>query len=808
MNHTVRKKILLNNDWKFMHGDFEQAELAEFRDEAWYDVGLPHSFGIPYYMENEFYVGYGCYRKWIEMPQDWQGKRLTLEFQGVFQVAQVYVNGHLTGEHEGGYTAFCIDVTAQIKPGRNLLMVRVNNEWNPVIAPRAGEHAFQGGIYRDVSLIITDPVHVTWYGTFVRAQEVTSEQAVLCADVELVNNSNKPRRIQVENEIKYAGELVAHWESCCMLQPSETKVIQDEWIKVEQPVLWSSEHPALYTMETTVLCGGEVCDRYTTTFGIRDMRFDAKRGFFLNGQRYFIQGANVHQDHAGWSDAVTHAGIRRDVQMIKECGMNFIRGSHYPHHTAFAEACDEIGILFWSEMCYWGIGGSLQEGYWSSSAYPIYKEHQAAFEESCIQQLREMIRTNRNHPSILAWSMCNEVFFCDPAVRDKAKALLQRMVEVTHEEDPSRAAAVGGVQRGGFDLIGDVAGYNGDGARLFIDPGFPSIVSEYGSFISQRPGVFQPHFNDNTDQDFPWRSGRALWCGFHHGSIASDMGAMGMIDYSRLPLRTWYWYRENLRGIPAAPESVEGMPEQITMESDRDVISTDGTEDCHLVIRLLDARGNRVKAECDVILEVLSGDGRFPEGRKQLLTPKNNTLHDGMGAMEMRAYYAGSITVRATCGDLICEKRIEAVGETEWDGRAIHLPEPPPSVVGAPDCRGNYDLAVQRPVFASDNADQKTVHCIADAQVNTAWVVTEPSWAMIDLEGKKVFHELIVRLITGDVDDVVISLSTDGHSFVPVEGAEITPNKISAEIKGRWRYVRIDVKRAGVTIQAVQCMVK
>ena len=128
MNQAVRERFLLNNGWKFMHGDFEQAIQTDFQDEAWYDVGLPHSFGIPYYMENEFYVGYGCYRRWLDMPEDWREKRLALEFQGVFQVAQVFVNGHFAGAHEGGYTPFCVDVTSLMKPGRNLLTVRVNNE--------------------------------------------------------------------------------------------------------------------------------------------------------------------------------------------------------------------------------------------------------------------------------------------------------------------------------------------------------------------------------------------------------------------------------------------------------------------------------------------------------------------------------------------------------------------------------------------------------------------------------------------------------------------------------------------------------
>lgn len=807
MRHTVREKVLLNNDWKFMHGDFAEASQLDFKDEGWYDVGIPHSFGIPYYMENEFYVGYGCYRKWIDMPDSWQGKRLLLEFQGVFQVAQVYVNGQLTGEHAGGYTAFCVDVTSLMKPGRNLLMVRVNNEWSPVIAPRAGEHVFQGGIYRDVALIVTDPVHVAWYGTFVTAGEISQAQAMLRVETEIVNDAARPCCVQMESVIRFKGEQVAKRVRSCKLQAGETKTFREEQIRVDNPSLWSPESPALYTLETTLYHQGEVCDQYLTPFGIREVRFDAKEGFFLNGAHYPLLGANVHQDHAGWSDAVTQAGIRRDVQMIKECGMNFIRGSHYPHHTAFAQACDEIGILFWSEMCFWGTGGPLQEGYWASSAYPIYAEHQEAFEASCITQLREMIRTNRNHPSILAWSMCNEVFFCDPAVTDKAKALLRRMVDVTHEEDPSRVAAVGGVQRGGFDLIGDVAGYNGDGASLFIDPGFPNMVTEYGSFVSQRPGVFEPHFTDNTDQDFPWRSGKSLWCGFHHGSIFSDMGAMGMIDYSRLPLRTWYWYREKLRGIPAAPESVEGTPIQMTIDSDRDVISTDGTEDCHLVVRLLDAQGNRVNTACDVLLEVLSGDGRFPEGRRQLLTPRKNTFLDGMGAMEMRACFAGRIVVRASCGELSCEKCITAVGGEAWDGCALRLPEPPPWVMGAPECRAQYDLAAQRPVFASENVNREAVRCIVDTRPDTVWTAPDNAWAMIDLEGSKAFQQVVIRLAAGQTENVALSLSTDGHSFTPVALHDAEGRCGAAQVEGSWRYVRIEINRAGVAVQAVSCMV-
>ena len=186
----------------------------------------------------------------------------------------------------------------------------------------------------------------------------------------------------------------------------------------------------------------------------------------MNGGHYNIIGANVHQDHAGWGDAVTRAGIARDVKLIKDCGMNFIRGSHYPHHTHFSAECDKQGLLFWSELCFWGIGGANTEGYWASSAYPVREEDKEEFEASCMMALQEMIRTNRNHPSIISWSMSNEPFFSDDEVMDDARALTVRLVEESHRLDPSRPASVGGAQRQGFDVLGDIAGYNGDGASL------------------------------------------------------------------------------------------------------------------------------------------------------------------------------------------------------------------------------------------------------------------------------------------------------------------------------------------------------
>mgnify|MGYP001533928499 FL=1 len=235
---------------------------------------------------------------------------------------------------------------------------------------------------------------------------------------------------------------------------NEEKVEANSMKKLEQiteavnhPTLWHPRHPYLYKVVSSVYQGQMLIDRVETPFGFRWFEWTADKGFFLNGEHLFFKGVNVHQDQAGWGDAVTEAAMRRDILLMKEAGFDLIRGSHYPHAPAFSQACDEEGMLFWSEAPFWGIGGFRPDGYWDSSAYPVDKKDAQAFEASALQQLEEMIRIHRNHPSIVAWSMCNEAFFSAPEAMKGVRRLLKRMVDLTHQLDPSRPAAIGGAQR-------------------------------------------------------------------------------------------------------------------------------------------------------------------------------------------------------------------------------------------------------------------------------------------------------------------------------------------------------------------------
>lgn len=752
----MREYRLLNNNWKFTYGDKVGASPDEIN--RWQDIGLPHSFGIPYFMEKEFYLGYGTYSKWFELSKEDCKKRILLKFFGAFQKAVVVLNGKQIGEHRGGYTPFLVELTGNIRPGQNYLIVCVDNLWDATLAPRGGEHQFNGGIYRDMQLILTAYDYIEEDGVFVQTTQLKKEKDSWHAELKIgtqVHASEKSDlsefdSMMLETCICEGKEVLARSVEPLVMGNSE--ICQS--ISLTGITPWSPDTPKLYIVVSRVLCNGIECDCVRTSVGIRTVRFDKDEGFFLNGEHFSILGANVHQDHAGWADAVTRSGIRRDIQMIKECGMNTIRGSHYPHHPYFAQVCDEKGILFWSEMCFWGTGGDKQEGYWTASAYPPNESDQTAFEKSCLDQLEEMICTQRNHPSIICWSMCNEVFFTDAPVKDKAKELIRKMVERSHELDPSRPAAVGGAQRDGFDVLGDLAGYNGDGAALYHDPGFPSLVSEYGSSIETRPGKFEPRFTDGTEIDYPWRSGKILWCGFHHGSIFDGMGSMGMIDYYRLPLACWYWYREHLKGKKAPKPKKKGTPYQIRLSSDVSKFRANGQEDAWICAELLDQEGNPISNEIELTFTVEKGDGIFPTGKTITFSPEKKNMLDGLAAIEFRSWYGGENVICATADGVKSAKIcIFADGEPKPKNTVLNPMLPPPYTVGEPKPKERYDEAKRHPVFA-DSFEIGHEPYFVTAEEEGSWMpkMSDSSkhlseqmhWVMVDLEGVRRINQLEV----------------------------------------------------------------
>ena len=248
----AREQILWNKGWKFRHGDFPAAAAPAFDDSAWADICLPHSFGIPYFMEGQFYVGYGCYRKSLFLPQAWLGKRVALEFQAAFQAAEVYVNGQLAGSHKGGYTPFVVDMTELLRPGENLVFVRVNNLWDSRQAPRAGEHVFNGGIYRDVSLLVTDPVRVAWEGIWVTTPQASRERALVEVQTEVENLTAQNRPFRLSSVVKYQGEAVAQAESRGEAAPGKKEAFTQQLEVL--PSRWRARSPSARRQPSA--CGG------------------------------------------------------------------------------------------------------------------------------------------------------------------------------------------------------------------------------------------------------------------------------------------------------------------------------------------------------------------------------------------------------------------------------------------------------------------------------------------------------------------------------------------------------------------------
>ena len=803
---NLRESISFNREWKFQLGDFPSAESAKFDDAKWSDANLPHSFSMPYFAADRFYVGYGWYRKHFNVTKAWSGRRVSLEFDGVFQVAELFVNGQRVGEHKGGYTGFTFDITEAMKSGDNVVAIRVNNNWDARLAPRAGEHTFSGGIYRDVRIIVTDPVHVMWNGTFVTTPAVSKESGTVNVKTEIENESNKAKPVTVKTSVLDAdGKTVAQMESKQTILPGTTNVFDQNSSAIANPKLWSPAQPNLYSVKTVVLDGSKPVDNYTSPLGFRWFKFTADQGFFLNGEHCYFEGANVHQDHAGWGDAVADSGFYRDVKLVKDAGFDFIRGSHYPHAPAFAAACDQIGVLFWSENCFWGTAGFRSP--WASSAYPTDPADEPGFQASLKASLRDMIRINRNHPSIIVWSMDNEVFFSSGFVMPKVRNFLKDLVAYSHELDPTRPAGIGGCQRGDIDKLGDVAGYNGDGARLFANPGIPSVITEYGSTIADRPGAYAPGWGDlpgtpGADSNvigswrLPWRSGEALWCAFDHGSLAGRrFGAMGFVDYFRLPKRQWYWYRNENLHIPPPTWPGNGIPAALRLTTDKPMLkSVDGTDDAQIIVTVLDKDGNAISNCPPVKLAIEAGPGEFPTGPSVTFAPDSDiAIRDGQAALEFRSYYAGKTLIRATSPGLMdATIEIVSLGEPKFIAGQTPPVKPRPYVHFsiAPATNSTFTFGLHNPTRASSEASGHSASFANDGNLATFWQADASdtnAWLRIDLE----------RFVT--VSRIQLTFPTAGNWRYKVE--------ISDDGENNWKLVTDQTQNAAIAKEHTRSVV-
>jgi beta-galactosidase len=462
--------------------------------------------------------------------------------------------------------------------------------------------------------------------------------------------------------------VVATVTSQQMIDAKATVTFDQTTPAITSPALWHPDHPNMYKALSYLSDASGTVDTFTTPFGFRWFTWSASQGFSLNGAHYWIQGGNAHQDHAGWGIGVADAALYRDVKMVKDAGFNFIRGSHYPKAPAFADACDQLGVLFWSENCFWGGFGGGPGGWSYSGSYPSTSADFDKYDANVLASLTEMIRIHRNHPSIIVWSMGNEDFFNGSGPADRVIALLKKSVALTHQLDPlpaGRPAAIGGAQSklGGIEpgTLGDVAGYNGDGTG-YDNPGIPNMVSEYGASVSStRPGSYDPGWGNLTVSNGmaaqpAWRSGISRWCMFDYGSqMGTQYVSSGIIDNFRIPKRSYYWYRNAYAKVAPPTFPAAGTAAGLTLTSSTPTLSAvDGTQDAWLLVTVVDAGGKAISNNVPVTLTIKSGPGEFPTGPSITFTPPGGgsasdiAIRDGQAAIEFRTYYSGTSVIEAS----------------------------------------------------------------------------------------------------------------------------------------------------------------
>jgi len=462
---SPRLELAADSNWKFVLGDPGGAETRSFEDASWRRVDLPHDWSIegrpskdnPTGSEGGYFpAGTGWYRKTFSAPPEWRGKRVTVEFDGVYRNATVYLNGHKLGNQPYGYTSFSFDVTPDLDfSGPNVLAVRVDNSAQPNSRWYSGS-----GIYRHVRVVVTDSVHVAHWGVLVSTTRASIEGGSLSVLTRVENESAAPARVTVETQIlDRGGKPVGHAQSAVEAAPGSATEASQE-IAVSKPALWSPEAPALYRAVTRLRKDGKVIDEVTTTFGIRTLAWSAEKGLLLNGKAIKLAGGCVHHDNGPLGAAAFDRAEERRVELLKAAGFNAVRTSHNPPSPAFLDACDRAGLLV------------LDEAFDTWKANKLKYDYGRNFDEWWQRDISAMVLRDRNHPSIVVWSIGNEI---PELLVERGPAIAKRLADQVRSLDSSRplTQAVPTSTSGPFPdavlTVLDIAGYNYNLARNYAD---------------------------------------------------------------------------------------------------------------------------------------------------------------------------------------------------------------------------------------------------------------------------------------------------------------------------------------------------
>ena len=430
----------INDGWKFTKGSPFEAQLTGCDDSSWETVNIPHTWNDKDADDETpgFYRGPVWYRKQLFIDKSQEGRRAVIYFEGANQEVRFYLNGQFVGEHKGGYTRFCFDITSHLRYGQeNLFAIYVNNVYNPNIPPLSADFTFFGGIYRDVYLQFMNPVHIATNdyassGVYIRTPEVSNSAASVEITTLLTNDMLQATEIRVENIICDAdGKEVKKTHAEVKLAAGETKTDISKKIKIDSPRLWDIDDPYRYMVYTRILDKrkGTLLDEVVNPLGLRWFKFDSEKGFFLNGKGRKLIGTARHQDYFQKGNALCDELHVQDVLLLKEMGGNYLRVSHYPQDPVIMEMCDKLGIVTSVEIPVVNAVTETEE-----------------FLHNSVEMAKEMVRQDFNRPSVMIWGYMNEIFLRRPYTEGKQledyyrfTEKVARALEATiREEDPSR----------------------------------------------------------------------------------------------------------------------------------------------------------------------------------------------------------------------------------------------------------------------------------------------------------------------------------------------------------------------------------
>ncbi|MDO6518795.1 beta-galactosidase GalB [Zobellia uliginosa] len=429
--------VSFNKDWRFQKGDPAGAEKSSFNDASWRQLDLPHDWAIEGPFDKRYNArtgglpvhGTAWYRKHFTIDKKYAGQQIAVAFDGIMNNSRVYINGAFVGERPFGYMGFEVDLTPYIKFGEeNVISIRVAPE------DLASRWYSGAGIYRNTYLKINSPVHVPQWGTYITTPEVSDQKAIVKIETTVKNAVDKKATVTMTTTIldAHKKEVASNSQKIKLDKSSEQVVIEE--IAVNSPTRWDIEHPYLYEVVTQIKKGNTLIDEYHSTLGIRTISFDAKKGFFLNEKPVELNGVCMHHDLGPLGAAVNYRATERQMQIMQSMGVNALRTSHNPPSPEMLEVCDKLGIVV------------IDEAFDEWKIPKVINGYNKFFDEWHERDLRDMIKRDRNHPSIIMWSIGNEII----EQREKDGWKVAKMLnDICHDEDHTRPTTAGFNNYGG-----------------------------------------------------------------------------------------------------------------------------------------------------------------------------------------------------------------------------------------------------------------------------------------------------------------------------------------------------------------------